>query len=46
MDYEEKMKSLLSQLRARMQDVTLYVLDCGAGEPSLIDKFAGLFDQS
>lgn len=41
MDYEEKLKSLLCQLRARMQGVILYVLDCGVGEPSLIDKFAG-----
>lgn len=25
-----------------MQEVTLYVLDCGVGEPSLFGKFAGL----
>lgn len=25
-----------------MQGITLYVLDCGVGESSLIDKFAGL----
>lgn len=25
-----------------MQEITLYMLDCGVGEPSLIDKFAGL----